>query len=370
LGRWVITVSYAGIVSIPVLEKTFFHGPASTATVAYRQYWEAIVDFFSRRKVLVLAALGATATWARAAETEQAWPTKPVKIVVGFAGGGVFDVLGRSVAEKLAKYNGQAFVVDSRPGAGGNVGAGVVANAEPDGYQLMFTPGSVLTMNPSLYARVPFNAESFAPISLMADMPVLLVVNQKNPANTLGEFISAAKRDPEKPLFFSSPGVGTSLHLAIELFLRNAGLAIQHIPYKSGGEAVTAVLSGQVTGMFANPPFVMSQIEAGTLRVLAVAGSKRMPQLPDVPTTAEAGLSDFDISSWFGLVAPAKTSSAIVTTLSAQVATALREPDVRERLVKLGIRPIGSDPGDFAEFLRKDRAKWESVISASKIRLD
>jgi tripartite-type tricarboxylate transporter receptor subunit TctC len=327
------------------------------------------LDFHTRRKVLALAALGGAATWAQATETEQVWPNKPVRIVVGFAGGGVFDVLGRSVAEKLAQYNGQAFVVDNRAGAGGNIGAGVVARAEPDGYHLMFTPGSVLTMNPSLYARLPFDADSFAPISLMADMAVLLVVHQKHPANNVGEFISAAKRDPGN-VFFSSPGVGTSLHLSIELFQRSAGVAIQHVPYKSAGEAVTAILSGQITGMFANPPFVMSHIKAGTLRALAVAGSTRLPELPDVPTTAEAGLSDFDISSWFGLVAPAKTPRSLVTKLSAQVATALREPDVQQRLVNFGIRPVGSNPDDFAEFLRKDRAKWEGIISASNIRLD
>ena len=318
---------------------------------------------------LVLAALGGAGAWAQSPETDQGWPTKPVRMVVGFAGGGVFDVLGRSVAEKLAQYNGQAFVVDSRPGAGGNIGAAAVARAEPDGYHLMFTPGSVLTMNPSLYARVPFNADSFAPISLMADMAVLLVVNQNNPASTLSEFISAAKRDSGK-VFFSSPGVGTSLHLSIELFQSSAGLAIQHVPYKSGGEAVTAILSGQVAGMFANPPFVMSHIKAGTLRALAVAGSTRLPQLPDVPTTAEAGLADFDISSWFGLVAPAKTPRPLVTKLSAQVATALREPDVQQRLINFGIRPIGSNPDDFADFLRKDREKWQRIISASNIRLE
>ena len=318
---------------------------------------------------LVVAVLSGVGAWAQGRETEQGWPIKPVRMVVGFAGGGVFDVLGRSVAEKLAQYNGQAFVMDSRPGAGGDIGAGVVARAEPDGYHLMFTPGSVLTMNPSLYARLPFNAGSFAPISLMADMAVLLVVDQKNPANTLSEFVSAAKRDPGK-VFFSSPGVGTSLHLSIELFQRSAGLAIQHVPYKSGGEAVTAILSGQVTGMFANPPFVMSHIKAGTLRALAVAGSTRLPELPDIPTIGEAGLSDFDISSWFGLVAPAKTPHSLVTKLSAQVATALREPDVQQRLLNFGIRTIGSNPDDFAEFLRKDRAKWEGVIRASNIRLD
>jgi tripartite-type tricarboxylate transporter receptor subunit TctC len=290
-------------------------------------------------------------------------------VVVGFGAGGAPDVLGRSLAEKLAQYNGQPFVVENRPGAGGNIAAGDVARADPDGYHLMFTPGSVLTVNPSMYARVPFNAESFAPISLLADMAVLVVVHQKHPANNLMEFISAAKRDSGK-VFFSSPGIGSSLHLSLELFQRSAGVAIQHVPYKSGGEAVTAILSEQVTGMFANPSFVMSHIKAGTLRALAVAGSTRLPQLPDVPTTAEAGLPDFDISSWFGLVAPAKTPRPLITKLSAQTATALREPDVRQRLVNLGIRPIGSNSDDFAEFLRKDRAKWDGVIRAANIRLD
>ena len=299
----------------------------------------------------------------------QTWPTKPVRVVVGFGAGGVADVLGRYVSEKLSKYNGQTFVIDNRPGAGGNIGTGIVARASPDGYHLLFTPGSVLSMNPSLYSQVPFDTESFAPVSLLADMAIVLVVHPKNPAKNITEFIVAAKRDAGKTNF-SSPGAGSSLHLAAELFQRAAGVTIQHVAYKSGGEAVTSVLSGQTTGTFANPPVVMSQIKAGTLKALAVAGSSRVPQLPDVPTTVEAGLPGFDISSWFGLVVPAKTPRQIVTQLSSQSAKALREPDVQQRLVDLGVRPIGSNPDEFAEFLKKDKAKWDGVIRAANIRLD
>ena len=291
-------------------------------------------------------------------------------MVVGFgAGGGVFDVLGRAITEKLSQYNGQPFLLENRPGAAGSFGAGVVARAEPDGYQWLFTPGSVLTMNPSLYSKLPFDDDSFAPVSLLADMAIVLVVHAENPAKNLSELVAAAKRDAGK-MFFASPGAGSSLHLALELFQRTAGVSIQHVPYKSGGEMETAVLSGQATGLFSNPPQVMSQIKAGKLRALGVAGSTRLPQLPDVPATAEAGLAEFDMSSWFGLVAPAKTPRALVDQLSTQVAKALREPDVQQRLVEFGIRPIGSNPDDFAAFLKKDRAKWDGIIRAANIRLD
>jgi tripartite-type tricarboxylate transporter receptor subunit TctC len=317
----------------------------------------------------IALSVGSGTVQAVSSEPTKAWPTKPVRVVVGFAPGGVADVLGRYVCEKLAKYNGQPFVIDNRPGAGGNIGAGIVARADPDGYQILFTPGSVLSMNPSLYSKVPFDIDSFAPVSLLADMGVVLVVHGKNPARNLGEFIAVAKREPGKTLL-SSPGAGSSLHLSIELFQRTAGVAMQHIPYKGGGEAVTAVLGGQVTGMFANPPFVLPHIKAGTLKALAVAGSTRLPQMPDVPATAESGLKDFDISSWFGVVAPAGTSRSLLKHLSAQIVRALHEPDTQQRLMDLGVRPIGSDPEVFAEFLRNDRAKWDRIIRDAKIRLE
>ena len=322
-----------------------------------------------KRALSTISFIAVTFGYTGAQAAAQEWPTKPVRMVIGFgAGAGIGDTLGRYVAEKLTTYNGQTFLIDNRPGAAGNLGAGIVARANPDGYHLLFTPGSVLTMNPSLYKDMPFDTESFAPVSLLADMAVLLVVHAKNPAKNLGEFIAAAKREPGK-MNFSSPGAGSSLHLATELFQRAAGVTIQHIAYK-GPEFVMAVMSGQATGMFVNPAPVIPHIKAGTLRALAVAGAKRLPQLPDVPTTAEGGLDGFDISSWFGLVAPAKTPRQVVTQLSAQVAKALREPDAQQRLVEFGVRPIGSNPEEFAEFLKKDRAKWDGVIRAASIRLD
>jgi tripartite-type tricarboxylate transporter receptor subunit TctC len=297
------------------------------------------------------------------------WPTKPVRVLVPFGSGGVADILIRPTSEKLARYNGQPFVIDNRPGAGGNIGAGIVAKAAPDGYQLLFVPGSVLTMNPSLYGKVPFDAGSFAPVSLMADLAVILVVHTKNPAGTVGEFVTAAKREPGR-MFFSSPGAGSSLHLAVELFNRSAGVTLQHVGYKSGGEATTAVLSLQVTGMFGNLPLVISHIRAGTLKPLLVAGASRLPQLPDVPTSAESGLAGFDMSSWFGLVAPAGTPRKIIDSLSAQMAHALAEPDMKQRFSEFGVRVIGSDPAAFARFIHEDRVKWESVIRSGNIKLE
>jgi tripartite-type tricarboxylate transporter receptor subunit TctC len=317
------------------------------------------------RGILATLCLAACASVALA---DPAWPARPVRIVVGFGAGGVADVLGRYLAEKLSGYNGQSFVVENRPGAGGNIGAGAVAAAAPDGHQLMVAPGSVLSMNPSLYAKVPFGDASFAPVSLVADMAVVLVVPAKHPATTLQQLVEQARREPGR-LVFPSPGAGSSLHLATELFQRTAGVSLLHVPYKSGAEAATALLSGQATGMFTNPPVVMAQIRAGSLRALAVAGARRLPQLPEVPTTAEAGLPGFDVSSWFALVAPAQTPRPIVDRLGEQVARALREPDV-QRLLDLGVRPVGSSPDALAAFLVEDRRRWDEVIRAAGIRLD
>jgi tripartite-type tricarboxylate transporter receptor subunit TctC len=278
-------------------------------------------------------------------------------------------MLIRPLAENLSRNNGQPFVIDNRPGAGGNLGPGIVARAGADGYQLLFVPGSVLTMNPSLYRKVPFDADSFVPLSLVADLAVILLVHARSPSGSVEEFIAAARREPGK-LFFSSPGPGSSLHLAIELFNRTAGVTLQHVGYKSGGEATTAVLSSQVTGIFANLPLVVSHIKAGTLKALVVAGPSRLPQLPTVPASAESGLANFEMSSWFGLVAPAGTSRKIIDALSVQVAQALVEPDMTRRFGETGVRVIGSDPIRFASYIQKDRTKWESVIRAANMRLE
>jgi tripartite-type tricarboxylate transporter receptor subunit TctC len=332
---------------------------------------KACLNAMRRVCAVVIAATAMAGATAKAAPTAQAnvWPTKPVRVLVPFGAGGVADILIRPIAEKLSRYNAQPFVIDNRPGAGGNLGAGIVARAGADGYQLLFVPGSVVTMNPSLYRNVPFDAGSFAPVSLVADLAVVLVVQARNPSGSVEEFVAAAKREPGK-LFFSSPGPGSSLHLAIELFNRTAGVTLQHVGYKSGGEATTAVLSSQVTGIFANLPLVVSHIRAGTLKALVVAGPSRLSQLPNVPASAESGLANFDMSSWFGLVAPAGTPRKIIDSLSAQVAQALVEPDMAWRFDEIGVRVIGSDPVRFASFMQKDRTRWERVIRAANIRLE
>jgi tripartite-type tricarboxylate transporter receptor subunit TctC len=224
-------------------------------------------------------------------------------------------------------------------------------------------------MNPSLYAKLPFSAESFVPVFLVADMPILLVVHSSHSSKNLGEFISSAKRDSGR-LFFSSPGAGSSLHLAIELFNRASRVTIQHVAYKSGGEAVTAILSREVSGMFANPPIVISHIKAGTLKALCVAGSRRISQLPDVPSSAESGLAEFDMASWFGLVAPARTPQQVIQRLSEQLSRAMQEQDIQQRYAEFGIRSIGSGPKDFGDYLKKDRDKWAGIIRAANVRLE
>jgi tripartite-type tricarboxylate transporter receptor subunit TctC len=315
------------------------------------------------------SAFGQSAKSTGGAEAE-IYPTKPIRVVVPFGAGGTPDMLARGIAEQLSKQVGQPLIVDNRPGAGGNIGAGIVARANPDGYHLLMAPGSVLTINPSLYAQMPFDpAAAFAPISLVADMPNVLVVNPANTAKSVRELIEAARREPGT-LFFSSPGQGTVPHLAIELFQRAGGITVHHVPYKSGGEAVAAVLSGQVTGTFANLPLVSSHIRAGSLRALGITSSSRLPQLPDVPTISEAGVRGFEASSWFGLVAPAKTPRALVDELSNQIAKALREPDVQARFAEIGVRLVGNSPEEFADYIRKDRAKWVEVIRSANVRLD
>jgi tripartite-type tricarboxylate transporter receptor subunit TctC len=313
----------------------------------------------------VLAAFGLAA----APSFAQTYPTKPVKIVAPFAPGGLVDVLSRAVGDRLTKSLGQPVIVENRPGAGGNVGADVVARAEADGYTLLMSSAGILTINQFLYAAMPFDpATAFAPITVVADMPMLLVVRKDLPARDVREFIDLAKRTPGG-LFFGSPGNGTTGHLGMELFMYATGLKLQHVPYRSAAEAVQAALAGQTATMFDNPPTVMSQIKAGGLRALGVAAKERMPQLPDVPTIAEAGVPGFEASSWFGLVAPAKTPPPIVDLLATEVAKALKDPEMQNRFAQSGARLVGDTPGEFAALITADRARWEKVIRAAGIKL-
>ncbi len=322
----------------------------------------------ARAAWMVAIGLGLAATVAPAL-AQPSYPTRPVRIVAPFAPGGLVDVLARLTGERLAASMGQPFVVENRPGAGGNIGADLVARAEADGYTLLMTSAGILTINPFLYAKMPFDAASaFAPVSLVADMPMMLVVGQKVPARSLREFVEHARREGGK-IAFGSPGNGTTGHLGMALFASAAKLDITHVAYKSAAEAVTAVVGGQITGVVDNPPTVLGPIRAGNLRPLAVAARQRLAQLPDVPTFTEAGMAGFEVSSWFGMVAPAKTPQPIVQRLSAEIARALDNPDLQSKLAASGARAVSSKPEAFAEFIRSETKRWGEVVKAAGISM-
>lgn len=305
--------------------------------------------------------------WAAGAGAQGSYPSKPVKIVAPFAPGGLADVLARATGERLQRSLGQPVIVENRPGAGGNVGADAVARAEADGYTLLMSSAGILTINEFLYEKMAFDPRTaFTPVSIVADMPMLLVVRADQPARDAGEFIKLAK---EKSLFYGSPGHGTTGHLGMELFMHATGIKLQHVPYKSAAEAVQAALAGQTAAMFDNPPTVMAQVRSGGLRALGVAAKERIAPLPNVPTLSESGVPGFEASSWFGLVAPARTPPSIVERLAADTALAVRDAEMQKRFSDLGARLVGDTPAEFGRRVAQERARWGDVIKAAGIRL-
>ncbi|MGH6684552.1 MAG: Bug family tripartite tricarboxylate transporter substrate binding protein, partial [Pseudolabrys sp.] len=243
--------------------------------------------------------LGAMAALAGATAQAQNYPDRPIHLIAPFPAGGLADVLARAVADGISKPLGQPVVVENRPGAGGNVGADVVAKSAPDGYTLLMTSAGILTANQFLYAKMPFDAEkAFVPVSNVADMPMMVVVNPKVEAKTLGELVALARANPGK-LNFGSPGIGTTGHLGLALLMHAAKIKLTHIPYKGAAPAITDLIGGQIDGVVDNPPTVLPHIAAGRLRALAVAAKERMPLLPELPTAAEAGVPGYEASSWF-----------------------------------------------------------------------
>jgi tripartite-type tricarboxylate transporter receptor subunit TctC len=288
----------------------------------------------------------------------QSYPNRPVHLIAPFPAGGLADVLARAVADELTRSLGQPVIVENRAGAGGNVGAEVVARAAPDGYTLMMSSAGILTANQFLYAKMPFDPEKdFVPVSNVADMPMLVVVSPKVEAKTLGDLVAFARANPNK-LNFGSPGVGTTGHLGLALFMYAAKIKLTHVPYRGAAPAITDLLAGQIDGVVDNPPTVLPYIEAGKLRPLAVAAKMRMALLPDLPTTAEAGVPGYEASSWFGIVAPAGTPPAIVNRLQHDIATGLKQPNVQQRFANSGARLLGNTPAEFAQRIRQDRQMW------------
>ncbi|MGA9950159.1 MAG: tripartite tricarboxylate transporter substrate binding protein, partial [Xanthobacteraceae bacterium] len=307
----------------------------------------------------LLALLGALAP-ARAD-----YPERPVTIVVGFPPGGPSDVLARVIARKLGELLGQPFVVDNRPGAGGNVAGEVVAHAEPDGYALLMGNNSILATNASLYTKIGFDpVKDFSPISLIGSQANILVVNPNVPAHTMGELIDLAKANPGK-LNFASSGFGAAAHLAGELFKTMAQIDIVHVPYKGAGPALQDVISGQDQMMFATAASVVGMIKGGQVRALAVTTLKRTAILPDIPTVDELGLKGFEATTWHGLVAPDGTPKDVIATLHRAVVAALNDPEVRHLLNELGVDIVGDSPEEFSAYIQAEIPKWAEVIKAS-----
>ena len=313
--------------------------------------------------LLFLASLFASATFA-----QDAYPNRPVRIIVPFPAGGVADALPRIVGEKLTAKWGQPVVIENKVGAAGNIGMGEGARAAPDGYTLVLAPTGNLTVNPTLFPNLPFDTRrDFTPITLLAESPNVLVVNPSVPAKNFHDFVEYAKANPGK-LNFSSPGEGSGAHLAGELLNQEAGIQTVHIPYKGLAPAVNDLVGGQVQYMFAGISTVIQQIKAGKLVALAIASPKRNAQLPDVPTVAESGLPGFDVTSWYGIVVRTGTPQAIIDKVNRDMVEALRMPDVKAKLADLGLEPVGDTPAQFAAVIDAETKKWVAIVEKAHIK--
>lgn len=319
----------------------------------------------------------ALATLPLAARAQGAWPAKPVRIVVPFAAGGTTDILARALAPELQKAFGQPFVIDNKPGAGGNNGAAEVAKAPGDGYTLLMGTVGTHAINVSLYPRMPYDhVKDFVPVTLLAGVPNVLVINpasaQRLGVGNVADFIKALKANPGR-INMASSGNGTSIHLAGELFKSMTGTFMVHIPYRGSGPALIDLMGGTMDVMFDNLPSALPHIKSGKLKALAVTSATRSAALPDVPTVAEAGgptLKGYEASSWFGLLAPAGTPADIAGRLQAETAKAIATAAFKERLQSQGAIPSGMAPSAFARFIDAETKKWAQVVKASGAKVD
>jgi tripartite-type tricarboxylate transporter receptor subunit TctC len=314
---------------------------------------------------IVSAALACFAVLAHA----QDYPVRPVRVVSPFSAGGPNDIVARLIAQKLSEALGQPFVVDNRPGAGGNLGTDVAAKAAADGYTLLCAGPGSLIMNPLLY-KVPYDtARDFAPVSLVATAPNVLVVHPSVPAKTVKELIALARAQPGR-LNYASAGTGSSAHFAVALFAAMTGVELAHVPYKGTGPGINDLIGGQVQlAIFSIPP-VLIHVRTGKLRALAVTSKGRSSELPEVPTVDEAGVPGYEMNPWYGLLAPAGTPRAIVARLNSEVSRIVRSPDMREKLAAQGAEPGGGTPEDYAAVIRADTALWARVIKETGIKAE
>jgi tripartite-type tricarboxylate transporter receptor subunit TctC len=323
----------------------------------------------TRRTTALALALAALGAWTTPAFAQDKWPSKPITFIVPFPAGGTTDVLARLIAQKLGVALGTTVIVDNKGGAGGSVGSEMASRAAPDGYTLLGGTVSSHAINVSLYPKIGYDpVKSFTPITLIGTNPTVLVVNQASPYKTLQDVIAAGKA--KKPLTSASAGSGTSQHLSLELLKSKAGVDITHIPYKGSGPAIQDVMAGQVDMMFDTTVVAGPHIESGKLRALAVTSAKRLPSMPNVPTVAESGVPDYEVISWQTIFAPAGTPQPIVDRLHAEIRKILAEPEMKERIAKLGMQGADLTTEQISTFQKAEVAKWAQVIKAANIKLE
>ena len=304
------------------------------------------------------------------AAVAQPYPSHPVKIVVPFPAGGSNDIIARIVAQQLTERTGQTFLVENRGGAGGNIGAEAVASSDPDGYTLLLTAPPPLTTNVALYKNLKFDpARAFAPVSLVASVPIVLAVHPSFAVKNVSELVALAKAKPGV-LNFGSSGNGSTNHLAGEMLKSMAGIDIVHVPYKGAAPAMNDLIAGHIPMMFDNMPAVLPQVQGKFINAIAIAGATRAGALPDVPTVAESGIAGFEASAWFGLVAPANTPAPVLTKLEGEVESILKMPEVQKRFTELGAEPGNLKGEAFGKFLADETAKWTKIIRESGAKMD
>lgn len=301
---------------------------------------------------------------------EKIWPTQPIKIIVTFTPGGAPDILARILADKWQQSLGVNVVVENKPGAGGNIGADIVAKSKGDGYTLLLGTVGTQTINPYLYEKMPFNAQKdFTPIAFLASTPNLLVINKNLPVKNVQELISYAKAKPGE-LSFGSSGSGTSIHLSGELFKVMAGVDMQHIPYKGRAAAIPDLLGGRINMIFDNMPSALPLVKSGELRALGVTSLKRSPSAPEIPTIAESGLPGFDATSWFALMGPANMPKAVLDRINAETNKVMGSTEVKARLFQIGLEVNPGTPEQLDKFIQAESKKWERVVKESGAKAD
>src|SRR5712691_6403824 len=320
--------------------------------------------------VLPRIAVAMAAAFCAAAASAQPYPSKPIRLVVPFAPGGSSTIVARAFSAEMSKGLGQQFVVENKPGAGGNIAMEEVAKAEPDGYTLIIGHVGTLAMNPYMFANLPYDAnKDFRPVSLFAKVPTIFVVHESVPVRDLREFVALARKEPGK-LNYGSAGNGSAGHLAIEYLKLVTGMDIQHVPYKGTGPNLLDLVAGRTQFSAAGTPPFLPHVKAGKLRVIAVGTAQRLPILPDVPTVAEQGYPGFETSQWYGLNAPAKTPDAIVNRLAAEAAKAAKSPALVARFAAEDAEAVGSSPQEYAEFIAKEQARWKDVIEKAGVKVE